>query len=121
MAFWIKYHCNTCGADFDGLHYKNDEAPYDCKECGSADTKALEAYQNKAPGTWNKEVCFGSPVKSPVDGKHYSSRKQWDNHLKANQCHEVGNDPAGYRKHEGIRGDFDTKKDIAQVLNKMGI
>lgn len=121
MAYWIKYRCKSCAHEFDGLHYQEDEPQYTCKACDSADTEVLEIDRPKSSGFWNKEVSFGSPVKSPVDGKHYASRKRWDDHLKAHRCVELGNDPAASKKHEGLRGDFDTKKDVAETLNRMGI
>ena len=38
------------------------------------------------------DVLLKDGVKSPADGKRYSNRKEWNDHLKARGLQEVGND-----------------------------
>lgn len=42
---------------------------------------------------FDKDKLFqGGPIQSPVTGKRYANRKEWNDHLKARGLQEVGND-----------------------------
>ena len=66
----------------------------------------------------NKEVSFANgAVLSHVDGKYYSNRKDWDSHLKAHKCVEVGNDYKHYFKSSSeVKGDFTVRDDLTKVV-----
>lgn len=53
---------------------------------------AILAGERVSMGIVNKGAGFDSPVLSMVDGKHYTSRHAYDQHLKDNNCEIVGND-----------------------------
>jgi len=67
----------------------------------------------------DKETSFKNPVKSMVDGKQYTNRKSWDDHLKAHNCTEVGNDPAALRVNKEIRGDFNISKEYREAVQEV--
>ena len=67
----------------------------------------------------DKEVSFkeGS-VFSHADQKHYSNRKDWDNHLKQHGCIEVGNEKPKERK-RAIQGDFNCRKELTEATRQV--
>lgn len=67
---------------------------------------------------WDKEANFKNPVQSPVDGKHYTNSTEWKNHLKRNNCVEMGNDAPREAPRE-IRGDFACKEQVAEAMKRL--
>lgn len=65
----------------------------------------------------NRDISFGDPVKSMIDGKHYSNKTDYSNHLKQHGCHEVGNDPIVEKKEKNLRGDFNVREAVAEATN----
>lgn len=56
------------------------------------------------------------PVFSHADSKHYSNRKDWDNHLKQHGCIEVGNEYNNKKqKPRQIEGDFNCRKELTEA------
>lgn len=57
---------------------------------------------------------------SHADGKHYPNRKAWEDHLKRNNCFEVGNE---YNKKDirdrKIRGNFDCRKELTEATKQI--
>ncbi|MDE0058685.1 MAG: hypothetical protein OXP07_11230 [Defluviicoccus sp.] len=47
------------------------------------------------PGIVNRDAPFEDGIASPVDGRRYRSRRDWDEHLRANRMVEIGNDVVG--------------------------
>ena len=121
MAFWRHYTCKTCNHVFDGLHYKYDEDAYACKECG-AETHCDGEWTGASVVVFNHDKLLHDGVKSPVDGKMYTSRKTWGDHLKAHNCREVGNDWNNKLPQRELRGDFNVRPELErvahQILNK---
>lgn len=66
---------------------------------------------------FNRDVLFQNPVKSPVDGKHYTNRKTYDDHLKAHNCFEIGTEKVSTKKRE-IQGDFNVRKELTEAVNR---
>lgn len=67
----------------------------------------------------NRDKLLEGGVKSPADGKTYSTRREWNDHLKANNCVELGNDLNNAKPRTEVRGDFATKSDVAQAVNEV--
>ena len=53
---------------------------------------AILAGEKISMGIINKSAGFDNAVLSMVDGKHYTNRADYDQHLKDNNCEIVGND-----------------------------
>ena len=43
----------------------------------------------------NRDAAFEDGVASPADGRRYRSRRAWDEHLRARDMVEIGNDVVG--------------------------
>lgn len=68
------------------------------------------------------DVLLKDGVVSPIDQKSvFHNRKDWGEHLKRNNCVELGNDRMPERK---IQGNFNCRKELTQatrqVLEKQG-
>lgn len=74
----------------------------------------------------DRDKLLANGVLSPIDNKtHFSNRRDWNNHLKANDCVEIGNDFNSAREVPGqLRGDYDIRSDLAkathEVMDKYG-
>lgn len=66
---------------------------------------------------FNRDVLFQNPVKSPVDGKHYTNRKTYDDHLKAHGCFEIGTEKVSDKKRE-LRGDFNAREELTKAVHQ---
>lgn len=71
---------------------------------------------------YNADKLVENGVQSPLDGKVYSNRKTWNDHIKAHGCVEVGNDMNNAKPRSEIRGDYNVRQELArtthQILNK---
>jgi hypothetical protein len=67
----------------------------------------------------DKDKVINGGMKSPIDGKVYGNRSDWNNHLKANDCVEMGNDLNNAKPRTEIRGDFATKEDVGRAVNEV--
>ncbi len=47
------------------------------------------------PQLVNRDAPFEHGIASPADGRRYRSRRDWDEHLRANGMVEIGNDAVG--------------------------
>jgi hypothetical protein len=65
----------------------------------------------------NREAGYENPVRSVLNGQHFTSRHQYEDHLKANNCFIVGNDTPKERTE--IRGDFDCKSEVASAVKSV--
>lgn len=82
--------------------------------------EALLAGERVRMSVGNRDVCFGDPVKSVVDGTHHTSRQRYNEHLKANGCVEIGNDSGyGKPKKREIQGDFNVRKELAEATREV--
>lgn len=72
----------------------------------------------------DRDVYFrNGAVRSPADGKHYTSRAAWDEHLKRNDMMQFGND-RGKNITEGygdMRKPQDYRNTIGQVMAEMDL
>lgn len=69
----------------------------------------------------DKDRLLRDGVLSPLDQKStFHNRQAWGEHLKANDCVEVGNDlnNATQKKRE-IRGDFDCRAELTQATQQV--
>lgn len=69
----------------------------------------------------DRGICFnGEPIFSHADGKRYSNRHSWEDHLKATNCFEVGNE---YNKKDisqrKLRGNFNPRKELSQATHEV--
>ena len=53
------------------------------------------ANPGSGPGIVNRDAPFEDGIASPADGRRYRSRRDWDEHLRANGMVEIGNDVVG--------------------------
>lgn len=68
----------------------------------------------------DKDVLLRNGVISPLDGKTaFHNRREWAEHLKLNNCVEIGNDFNNAKPRTEIRGDFDCRKELAQVTHQV--
>lgn len=67
----------------------------------------------------DKDVLLKDGVKSTVDGKKYSNRREWNEHLKRNHCVEIGND---YNNHTPAppAGDHNVRSDLINAMKQKG-
>lgn len=74
----------------------------------------------------DRDALLKDGIVSPLDGKTaFHNRRDWANHLKANDCVEVGNDfNNSAQKKKEIKGDFDCRNELGhatyQVMDKYG-
>jgi hypothetical protein len=66
---------------------------------------------------FDKDALLKNPVKSMADGKHYSNRREWNEHLKRNDVVEVG-DQAPTKAPKEIRGDYSVKNELKQAIQQ---
>lgn len=69
----------------------------------------------------DKDRLLANGVISPIDGKTaFHNRQDWANHLKANDCVEIGNDfNKSHEKRKPIEGDFDCRKELTKVTHQV--
>lgn len=65
----------------------------------------------------DKDVLLRDGVKSQVDGKMYTRRADYNDHLKRHDMVEVG-DQAPTKAPKEIRGDFDCKKELHEAIKQ---
>lgn len=73
----------------------------------------------------DKDKLLANGVKSPINKKSFTNRREWKEHLKANGCVEVGNDFNNAKEVAGkLRGDYDVRDDLGkatyEVMAKYG-
>lgn len=103
-------------------------SPDDRGKAFSASDKVAE-WNRKQPYRLNgaitivdRDVLLKDGVLSPIDQKTaFHNRKDWNDHLKRNNCVELGNDRQPKRE---LQGNFNCRKELAQatrqVLEKQG-
>lgn len=85
------------------------------------ENKKFRPLQNKLQ-IRDKDISFTKgAVLSHVDGKYYSNRKDWDNHLKQHNCVEVGNDYKHMvnKSKTEVKGDFTVRGELTKVVNNV--
>lgn len=70
----------------------------------------------KSPLIQDKDILLKQAVKSPVDGKAYSNRHDWNDHLKRHDCVEVGNSKMPERK---LQGDFNCREALTKATRQV--
>lgn len=73
----------------------------------------------------DRDKLLANGVLSPLTKEAFHNRTDWNNHLKANGCVEIGNDfNTAHEKPIELKGDFDCRKELGeatyQVLDKYG-
>lgn len=68
----------------------------------------------------DKDILLKDGVVSPLDGKTaFHNRHDWADHLKRNDCVEIGNDFNNSKPRTEIRGDFDCRKELSQATHQV--
>lgn len=68
----------------------------------------------------DRDVLLKDGVISPLDGKTaFHNRRDWADHLKRNDCVEIGNDFNNAKPRTEIRGDFDCRKELSQATHQI--
>lgn len=57
-------------------------------------------------------------VKSPIDGKIYTSKKKYYDHIEASGNHIVEKGEINLAPHREIRGDFDVSRELKQAIHQ---
>lgn len=68
----------------------------------------------------DREKVIGDGVKSILDGKAYTNRGSYEQHLKDRGCFVVGNDlnKATEKKRE-LRGDFNVRNELGRAVHEV--
>lgn len=61
----------------------------------------------------DKEKPLHGGMKSTIDGKIYTSRSAWDDHLRANNCRQYEKD--SQRDKGEMKGNFDCRKELTEA------
>lgn len=68
----------------------------------------------------DKDKLLADGILSPLDQKSaFHNRREWAEHLKANNCVEYGNDLNNHKAPTEVRGDFDCRKELAQATHQI--
>lgn len=69
----------------------------------------------------DRDKLLANGIVSPLDQKTaFHNRRDWGEHLKRNDCVEVGNDfNKSTEKKREIKGDFDCRKELAQATHQV--
>lgn len=68
----------------------------------------------------DKDKLLAEGVKSPITKQSFSNRRDWNNHLKANGCVEIGNDfNNAHQKPIPLKGDFDCTKELSEATHQV--
>jgi hypothetical protein len=72
---------------------------------------------SKAPMIFDKDMLLKDGVMCPADGKRYTTRKEWNDTLKARGFIEVGDQAKAERSKE-VRGDFNVAKELKDAVQQ---
>lgn len=72
---------------------------------------------SKAPHIFDKDALLKDGVVCPADGKRYSTRKEWNDTLKARGYVEMGDQAKAERSKE-VHGDFNVRKELKDAVQQ---
>lgn len=88
-----------------------------------ADHNRKQAYSNKSKFNItisDRDVLLKNGVTSPIDPKQaFTNRREWAEHLKRNDCVEIGNDYNNAKPPTEIKGDFNCRKELSQATHQV--
>lgn len=73
--------------------------------------------KSKAAHVFDRDMLLKDGVKCPVDGKTYTSRKKWNDTLKAHEMVEMG-DQAPTTSNQDIKGDFNVQSELREAYQR---
>lgn len=76
----------------------------------------LESRKAKSPVVYDRDKLLAGGVFSHADKKTYTTKREWDDHLKAHGCVEVGNDYNHMLKgRTEVAGNFECRKELTEA------
>lgn len=95
----LEYALSDCISLGNGVHDRC--GPFLQGKIEKVEVKTPQVFEGGNLQVLNWDRVMGDGIKSMVDGKHYTSRRKYNEHLKSRGFEEVGNDSSLYRDHHG--------------------
>lgn len=68
----------------------------------------------------DKDVLLKDGVISPIEGKAYHNRREWNDHLKRHGVREIGNDfNNAHEKPRELKGDYNVRPALAEAIKEV--
>lgn len=107
---------------FKGLTQAERAIAFSASDKLSAYNRAQSPPENSASriAIMDRDVLLKNGVTSPIDPKQsFTNRRDWAEHLKRNDCVEIGNDFNNAVPRKEIRGDFNCREELSKVTHQV--